>query len=166
VRLVAWITEAGWEACVDAAAGVPAAEVTLLHVASDDVPDASRGALAGLLGRHQRGPELETRLQGVAGEAAEALLRDAAQRLGREDARRLAVTGRPEVVVVDAARGADVLVVARDTRDPGPRSLGHATRFVVDHAPCLLLLAWPGGGPSGVAPPPPPGPPPPGPPPP
>ena len=30
--MIAWIGEVGWEACVDAAAGLPATETTLLHV--------------------------------------------------------------------------------------------------------------------------------------
>jgi hypothetical protein len=36
-------------------------------------------------------------------------------------------------------------VVARDGDHSrlGPKSLGHATRFVVDHAPCAVLLVWP-----------------------
>ena len=58
-----------------------------------------------------------------------------------------------------AADTADLLILARDgdrTR-LGPRSIGHATRFVVDHAPCQVLLVWP-GAPPGMAelPPPPP----------
>jgi nucleotide-binding universal stress UspA family protein len=52
-------------------------------------------------------------------------------------------TGRVEREVVDAARAADVLVVAREGRRPGPRSLEHPLRFVVDHAPCAVLLVWP-----------------------
>jgi nucleotide-binding universal stress UspA family protein len=160
MRVVAWITEGSWEACVDAVSRLPATAITLLHVAPEDVAQASAGALAGLLGRrHPRGLEVEERLARVAGAAAEGLLRDASERLGRADARRVAADGRPEAVVIEAAREADLPVVVRDTRDPGPRSLGHATRFVVDHAPCPLLLAWPGGGPSGAAPPPPPPPP-------
>jgi hypothetical protein len=37
------------------------------------------------------------------------------------------------------------LVLARDGDRSrlGPRSLGHATRFIVDHAPCPVLLVWP-----------------------
>jgi hypothetical protein len=61
--------------------------------------------------------------------------------------------------VVAAAEGADLLVLARDGERgrPGPKSLGPATRFVVDHAPCPVLLVWPEPAP-GVAdiPPPPP----------
>ena len=53
--------------------------------------------------------------------------------------------GRPEDVITAAAHDADVLVLVRDGRgsDPGPHSIGHATRFILDHAPCTVLLAWP-----------------------
>jgi hypothetical protein len=42
-----------------------------------------------------------------------------------------------------AAEGADLLILARDGDRArlGPRSIGPATRFVVDHAPCAVLLA-------------------------
>ena len=44
-----------------------------------------------------------------------------------------------------AAEGADLLVCARDgdRTHLGPRSLGPASRFIVDHAPCPVLLVWP-----------------------
>lgn len=47
--------------------------------------------------------------------------------------------------VVAACTGAGLLVLARDGDHTrlGPRSLGPATRFVVDHAPCRVLLVWP-----------------------
>jgi hypothetical protein len=38
----------------------------------------------------------------------------------------------------------------------GPKSLGRATRFVVDHAACPVLLVWPDAAPDvGTMPPPP-----------
>jgi hypothetical protein len=43
----------------------------------------------------------------------------------------------------------DVLVLARDEDHPhgrphrDPRSLGPTGRYVVDHAPCAVVLAWP-----------------------
>jgi hypothetical protein len=39
----------------------------------------------------------------------------------------------------------DILVLARDgdRERLGPHSLGPAARFVVDHAPCRVLLIWP-----------------------
>jgi nucleotide-binding universal stress UspA family protein len=47
--------------------------------------------------------------------------------------------------VVALAEGADVLVLARDgdRSHVGPHSLGPAARYVVDHAPCRVLLVWP-----------------------
>jgi hypothetical protein len=58
----------------------------------------------------------------------------------------------------------DILVLARDGNRQrlGPRSLGPAARFVVDHAPCRVLLIWPDVAPAlTTIPPPPEGPPPP-----
>lgn len=159
MKVLAWVTEGGWEAVIDAAAAIADADVTLLHVAPGDVVDAPRGALAGLLGRH-RGRELEERLTGLSGEAAEALLDEAAARLGGTAARS-ARSGRVERVVLDAAEGMDVLVMSRDALQPGPRSLGHAARFVLDHARCRVLLVWPGEPAEGPPPPPHEGPPPP-----
>jgi nucleotide-binding universal stress UspA family protein len=73
---------------------------------------------------------------------------------------RLERHGRPEREVVSAADGAGLLILARDGDRSrlGPRSIGKATRFVVDHAPCPVLLVWPEASP-GIAtiPPPPPG---------
>jgi nucleotide-binding universal stress UspA family protein len=152
VKVVVWVTESGWEAAVDAAALLGDADVTLLHVAGATA-EAPGGALAGLLGR--RRPSLEARLSELAGEVAEELLDAAAERLGRP-AGRLTEPGRPEDAVLAAAADADVLVVPRATLDPGPRSLGHAARFVVDHAPCRVLLVWPGEPPRAAPPPPPP----------
>jgi len=53
---------------------------------------------------------------------------------------------------VAASASADLLVLARDGDQArlGPKSLGKATRFVVDHAACPVLLIWP-GSPPGVA---------------
>jgi hypothetical protein len=145
MRVLVWLTEAGWEACVDAARRLAATDVTLISVASDEVVGAERGALAGLLGRHPR-PHVEERIDRLSAEAAEALLEAAGGRFGRE-ARRVLARGRVEHLVTGAARDADLLVAARSTRHMGPKSIRHPERFVVDHAPCALLLVWPGGGP-------------------
>jgi hypothetical protein len=75
--------------------------------------------------------------------------------------------------VEEAAGGALAGLLGRGRRGPGhdpagriSASLGPVTRFVVDHAPCAVLLVWPDGTPAVESiPPPPPGPPhPPGPP--
>lgn len=170
MAVVVWIVEGTWPACVDAAgAHAPdGAGVVLLHVAPADVPGAAHGALAGLLGRGGPGPgrsgrDPGARLEHLGDASADALLGEAAARLGRPCTREKR-TGRVEREVVDAAAGADLLVVARDgdRSHLGPRSLGPASRFVVDHAPCPLLLVWPEPAPStATLPPPPPSPPPP-----
>jgi nucleotide-binding universal stress UspA family protein len=142
MRALAWLREETWRACVDA---IPAAaEVTLLHVAAADAEHAAREARRGRLGRPLARPDRQPELEALSDEAAAALLASAAQRLGRP-AERVARRGRVEREVLDALAGHDLLVVARDgdRRRPGPHSLGPPTRFVVDHAPCSVLLVWP-----------------------
>lgn len=148
VRVVVWLVEGTWQGCIDAAAGmIPAdADVTLLHVTPSDVAGAAEAASAGLLGRARPARQGVRRLDDVANEAASALLTEAAVRLGHQDAERLMLEGREEREVVRAvAENVDLLVAARDGDRSrlGPHSLGHATRFVLDHAPCSVLLVWP-----------------------
>jgi nucleotide-binding universal stress UspA family protein len=161
VRVVVWVVEGTWQGCVDAAARIiaPDAEVTLLHVTSSDAAAAAEAASAGLLGRARPGRETARRMDDVAGEEASELLAAAAARLGREDAERLHLQGRVEREVIGAvSENVDLLVAARDGDRArlGPHSLGHATRFVLDHAPCDVLLVWPDEPPGiGSMPPPP-----------
>jgi nucleotide-binding universal stress UspA family protein len=133
---------------VDAALSLAPAGVrfTLLHVTADEAAEAARGAYVGLFGRagHDPGVMLEELAAASAGE----LLAKAADQLGR-DCERLEVQGRPERAVVAASAQADLLILARDgdrTR-LGPKSLGKATRFVVDRAACPVLLVWPESAP-------------------
>jgi nucleotide-binding universal stress UspA family protein len=165
VRVLVWLVEGTWEGCIDAAGPLlPGdAEVTLLHVAPSEVEAAAGGALSGLLGRGRPAPGRHPaeRISALSAEAAAELLAAAAARLARP-ARSQARTGRIEHEVIEAAQGAELLVAARDGDRSrlGPASLGPATRFVVDHAPCPVLLVWPDPAP-GLAsmPPPPPRPP-------
>lgn len=148
MEVVVWVTEATWPACVEAVrTHVPAsAHVTLLHVVDEGVAGVAVGALAGLLGRsgRDRVPEVGA----LASAAGLELLAAAADDLGRE-ATVTQRSGRVEREVVQALAGADLLILARDgdLRRLGPHSLGPATRFVVDHAPCATLLVWPGPAP-------------------
>ena len=158
MTVLVWVTEDSWMACVDAALDrAPADEVTLLHVTDAGAVDAAQGAFTALLGRGGAGPggQLETMAEAAATEVLEA----AAARLARP-AQQLRRRGRPEREVVAAARGAALLVLARQGADAGPRSLGKAARFVVNHAPCPVLLVWPGPAPQHPLPPPPDDPPP------
>jgi nucleotide-binding universal stress UspA family protein len=160
VKVIAWIVEGTWPACVDAARGhaPDGADIVLLHVTGPGIPAAAHGAYAGLLGRGHPERDPGTRLESLGTAAAQQLLRDAAERLGRP-CTRLERAGRIEREVIAAAEDADLLVLARDgdrTR-LGPKSLGPASRFVIDHAPCPALLVWPGPAPgTGTIPPPPP----------
>jgi nucleotide-binding universal stress UspA family protein len=148
MRALVWIIEDTWDRTVDeAAAFLPDdAEITLLHVASTEPETAARVARRGLLGRPAPAPAPAQRepLQAISEQAAQELLADAEQRLGRP-ARLQARRGRIEHEVVAAAEEMDMLVLARDGNRErlGPRSLGRAARFVVDHAPCSVLLIWP-----------------------
>ncbi|MEV6024891.1 universal stress protein [Streptomyces sp. NPDC052036] len=151
MTVIAWIVEGTWPACVDAARthAPEDADIVLLHVADPGAPGAAHGAFAGLLGRAHPARDPGTALEHLATAAGEHLLTASAQRLGRPCTRQER-TGRVEREVVAAAEGADLLVLARDgdrTR-LGPHSLGPASRFVVDHAPCPLLLVWPEPAPS------------------
>ena len=149
MRVVVWTAEAGWEACVDAATLlVPEdAEIMLLAVPSAEL---ERGARRGARrpARTPPPPPPGPRWSEVADEAAEALLADALERLGRDAATEVR-HGRVEREVVAACAGADLLICARDGDDErlGPKSLGKHARFVVDHAPCRVLLVWPDGPP-------------------
>ncbi|MEU6507058.1 MULTISPECIES: universal stress protein [unclassified Streptomyces] len=169
MRVIAWLVEGTWPACVDAVhAHVPqGAEVVLLHVSGAELPGLAHGAFAGLLGRGHPwghlpaegwGRDPGDRLEALGGTSAAELLEAAAERLGRPCVREER-SGRVEREVVAACESADLLVLARDGDRSrlGPHSLGPAVRFAVDHAPCPVLLVWPEPPPPlGTIPPPPP----------
>lgn len=144
MRVVVWISEDTWEACIDQALELlpDAAEVTLLHVAPADLEEFASHPGARLFGRHPP-PPAGPPLRAIADEEAQALLAEARARLARPahtEARR----GRVEREVVEACAGADLLILARDGEArPGPKSLGPRTRFALDHASCQVLLVWP-----------------------
>ncbi|MEU5946725.1 universal stress protein [Micromonospora sp. NPDC047465] len=150
MRVIAWITEGTWPSCIDAARShaPEAADIVLLHVTGPEAPGAAHGAFAGLLGRGHPERDPGTAVEHLATTSAERLLAEAAQRLGRP-CKRVERTGRVEREVVAAAEGADLLILARDggRNHLGPRSIGPASRFIVDHAPCPVLLVWPEAAP-------------------
>jgi nucleotide-binding universal stress UspA family protein len=141
VAVMVWINPAAaWESAVDAAAGLACDEVVLLLVTE---AAAENDAFTGLLG--PAGHEPGEAFAGIEEEQAAALFDEAEARIGRP-VRRLWERGVAEHEVVAAASGADMLVCVRDGAGglPGSDSLGPVTRFVVDHAPCGVLLVWPG----------------------
>jgi nucleotide-binding universal stress UspA family protein len=145
MRVVVWITEGTWQSCVDAAARItpPDADVVLLHVLDTELGEVVHGTYDGLLGRAGHDPS--TLMAAMADTAEQELLTAAKDRLGRpcETAVR---AGHVQHEVVAACEDADLLVCARDGEHdhPGPASIGHHTRFVVDHASSAVLLVWPG----------------------
>ncbi|MFZ0386027.1 MAG: universal stress protein [Solirubrobacteraceae bacterium] len=149
MRALVWIIEDTWQATIDdAARWLPAdAEITLLHVASTEPETVAGTARRGLLGRHTPAPPAAA-LREISEQAADELLADARTRLGRP-AELQARRGRVEREVVAAADEMDILVLARDgdRERLGPHSLGPAARFVIDHAPCGVLLIWPDSAP-------------------
>jgi nucleotide-binding universal stress UspA family protein len=159
--VVIWVSEGTWRASVDAALSLAPAEArfTLLHVTPAEVADAAHGAYLGLFGRGRGvGRDPGARVGELAAAKAGDLLARAADRLGR-DCEKVESQGHAERAVVAASARADLLVMARDGDRSrlGPRSLGKAARFVVDHAACPVLLVWPEPAPDiATIPPPPP----------
>jgi nucleotide-binding universal stress UspA family protein len=146
MRALVWIVDDSWASAVAAAAEfLPSdAEITLLHVRAGDAESVARGALRGLLGRPH--PRQDGSMKAISEQSANEILSEARTLLGREaniDAR----AGRAEREVVAAAEQVDLLVLVRDTDRTrrGPHSLGPTTRYVVEHAPCAVLLVWPSG---------------------
>lgn len=157
MKVLVWIAEATWPACVEAVNDLfPDTEVTLLAALPGDLAAQASGARTGLWGRGS-GRDPGVRVTEIAREATQAMLDAAAAKLGRPAATQLR-EGRVEREVTTAAADADVLILARDgdLSRLGPRSLDRHTRFVVDHAPCRVLLVWPGRAPGLASIPPPP----------
>ena len=144
MRAIVWIVEETWKATARAARTLLPAdtEITLLHVRATDAETVARGARLSLLGRPRHATD--DSLDAISETAAQELLAEAQAVLGR-DATLDARSGRTGREVVAAAEGADLLALARDAEraNRGPRTLGPTARYVVDHAPCAVLLIWP-----------------------
>ncbi len=152
MKAVVWLVEGTWEACVDAAARLGVTEARLVHVLDERTEAGWEGGPLGLMGRGRRSPATAAH---PLDDAAAGLLAAAAARFGAAggaQVEQVELHGRTETAVLDACAGADVLVCARDgvRTERGPRSLSKVTRYVVDHAPCAVLLVWPEEAPADV----------------
>ncbi len=151
MKVVVWIVEGTWRACVDAARDTTPAEAdtVLLYVVEDEVSSVAHGAFAGLFGRGHPDLDPGTQVDTTAATAAQILLGKASHRMDRVTTSRVR-RGRIEQEVIRSAEDADLLIVSRDgdRTHLGPKSLGRVSRFVVDHAPCAVLLVWPESAPS------------------
>lgn len=157
MKVLVWIAEATWPACIDAVQELFAeAEIRLLATVPVELAAQTSGARIGLWGRGAAADPGRS-VSEMGRLAAEERLAAAAARLGRS-AQIEVRAGRPEREVTAAAAEADVLVLARDgdLSRLGPRSLDKHTRFVVDHSPSRVVLVWPGVAPGLASIPPPP----------
>lgn len=137
------------------------AAVRLLHVLDARTAEEAGWLRERYVGRGGMGSNWRMQLDRASLSGGEALLQAAADRLtalravsGASSAvvpvERVLVAGRPEQEIVAAAREwpADLLALCTRRQDnapppPGPHSLGHVARFVIDHAPCPVLLKRP-----------------------
>jgi nucleotide-binding universal stress UspA family protein len=96
-------------------------------------------------------PQRKEQMQQVEQHAAQDILDEGSRYL--PGAEQLLKTGRPEREIVAAATAwkANMIVICpRSPNKPdaptGPKSVGHVARFVLDHAPCPVLLVREHGG--------------------
>ncbi len=99
--------------------------------------------------RFLRHPQLPPQRRDQIRQAEENAAQEILQEGGRHfpNAELLRREGRPEREIVQSAAewGTDLIVIcSRSLRSPGPplgpKSVGHVARFVLDHAPCPVLL--------------------------
>jgi len=97
--------------------------------------------------RHPSGP-LQEKIQHAEVGAAQEILQEGVRYLPQAES--LSREGRPEQEIIQCASEwqADVIVICSRSPafggpDLGPKSVGHVARFVLDHAPCPVLLLRP-----------------------
>jgi nucleotide-binding universal stress UspA family protein len=97
--------------------------------------------------RHPSGP-LQEKIQHAEAGAAQDILQEGVRYLPQAET--LSREGRPEQEIIECASEwhTDLIVIC--PRSPafggpalGPKSVGHVARFVLDHAPCPVLLLRP-----------------------
>jgi nucleotide-binding universal stress UspA family protein len=124
--------------------------LTLLYCIDTGHNDEVRLAQDSILGRMHRGERHDTQLSAAEEQRAAVVLAEAATAArgvgyqGQQETRVLHGRSGHEIVRALAELRADIVALyprppARQT-PPGPHSLGHAARFIVDHAPCAVLL--------------------------
>ena len=121
------------------------AEVVLAHVIDESFPEAWRQVASHHWpGRHAE-PRDPPRVQEAARRLAKDVLDDALALTSEWPAairRSVDLVGNPEreLVRLVLEERADLIVVGQHRFELGPHALGRCARFVVDHAPCQVLL--------------------------
>jgi nucleotide-binding universal stress UspA family protein len=120
-------------------------EVILAHVVDSGFEEGWQLAAGHRLLGHRPGSRQHTQLQRTEEDQGRAILAEALNLssdwpVTARDARQL--TGNPEreLVRLALAEHADVIVLGQHRLELGPHALGRCARFVVDHAPCSVLL--------------------------
>jgi nucleotide-binding universal stress UspA family protein len=144
-------------------AHVADAPVRLVHVLDSGHAEQAGFFRDRYVGRSGLGSGWQAQLDAAARERGEETLREASARLAQLLAARspsgapttsaappaeaLLLAGRPEQEIVRLAREWPASLIALCARradgpahPPGPHSVGHVARFVLDHAPCPVLL--------------------------
>ncbi|GER90261.1 hypothetical protein KDW_44230 [Dictyobacter vulcani] len=119
--------------------------VGLIYVVDNGPRDEMARKRDQLLRPLRHAPARETRIEAAEIAVAQDILFEGKQVFA--GAELLQKTGRPEREIVNTAAewDADLLLICpRNPRHassaPGPKSVGHVARFVLDHAPCPVLL--------------------------
>lgn len=97
---------------------------------------------------HPEVPSHEKQMREAEAQTAQQILDEAQRQLAAATVLRR--QGRPELEIVNTAAEmeADLIVIGHraayvDAPPLGPHSVGHVARFVLDHAPCAVLLLRP-----------------------
>ncbi len=120
------------------------AGVELFHVV-DEAPVRELGMVFGRHPGRSQPAGVDARIREAESRGSETILGEARAAVGSE-AQVATGRGRPEQEIVNRARdlGAALVVVGARPGEtetpPAPHSLGHVSRYVVDHAPCPVLL--------------------------
>ncbi|MDB5075410.1 MAG: hypothetical protein JWO42_1589 [Chloroflexi bacterium] len=118
-------------------------EVIFVHVTDQSVQsDWERSATRRLLGRP---PASLERFNEARARSANQILEDALTATTSwpaADRRAVVLAGNPEreLVRLALAEKADLMAVGQHRLELGPHALGHCARFVVDHAPCTVIV--------------------------
>jgi nucleotide-binding universal stress UspA family protein len=138
------------------------AQILLLHVVDSGPSDEIEHLRKGYFGLGQQGAELLALMALSEQEQGEEILTAARTVFriqwpggtpGAGQIEAMMLRGKPEqeIVRLAASRSIDLIVLCnrrvRGPREPlhppGPKSVGHIARFVLDHAPCPVLLLRP-----------------------
>jgi nucleotide-binding universal stress UspA family protein len=115
-----------------------------VHVIDDRAADEVKRSREGYILHRQLQKHQVSSMQRADEAGAAGILERATTTLGRGDqgaVERRVLRGHPEREVVQLARddGVDVVIVF-GRRHHGPKSIGKAARFIVDHVPCTVMV--------------------------